>query len=138
MSVGRRNTRDRRPQRAKTVQHASRESGSFRCAECRLEVPLTAPGTSHRNHCPNCLASLHVDRRIPGDRAAGCRGRMVALSLASRPDGEWMLIHRCLRCGELGSNRVAGDDNPRALVRLAVRPLAAASDVVARRVLLRL
>ncbi|MES0834911.1 MULTISPECIES: RNHCP domain-containing protein [Nocardiopsidaceae] len=138
MSVGRRNVRDRRPQRAKTVRHAAGESGSFRCAGCRLEVPLAAPGTSHRNHCPNCLASLHVDRRIPGDRAADCRGRMVALSLSSRPDGEWMLIHRCVRCGELGSNRVAGDDNPRALVRLAVRPLAAASDAVARRVLLRL
>ncbi|MEE2037860.1 RNHCP domain-containing protein [Nocardiopsis sp. CT-R113] len=138
MSVGRRNTRDRRPQRTKTVLHATRESGSFRCAECRLEVSLAAPGTGHRNHCPNCLTSLHVDRRIPGDRAAGCRGRMAVLSLSSRPDGEWMLIHRCTRCGELGSNRVAGDDNPRALVRLAVRPLATASDAVARRVLLHL
>ncbi|MEU5370808.1 RNHCP domain-containing protein, partial [Streptomyces sp. NPDC005951] len=31
---------------------------------------------AHRNHCPSCQVSLHVDGRVPGDRAAGCRGRM--------------------------------------------------------------
>ncbi|MDT0327926.1 RNHCP domain-containing protein [Nocardiopsis lambiniae] len=129
--MGRRNRdrRERRPQRPKTVPHAHGEvggAGSFRCAGCRLEVPAIAPGTSHRNHCPHCLTSLHVDRRIPGDRAADCRGPMVALSLAGRTDGEWRLVHRCSRCGELSVNRIAGDDNARALVRLAVRPLAGA------------
>lgn len=48
---------------------------------------------------------------------------MTAAGLFARPDGEWMLIHRCASCGELSANRVAGDDNARALVRLAVRPL---------------
>ncbi|WP_019608592.1 RNHCP domain-containing protein [Nocardiopsis sp. CNS-639] len=140
MSVGRRNTRvTRRPQRPKTVLHAHGEAGgagSFRCVRCRLEIPARAPGTAHRNHCPHCLTSLHVDLRIPGDRASGCRGAMDALSMAARPDGEWMIVHRCVRCGELGPNRVAGDDNARALVRVAVRPLAAASDAVARRALM--
>ena len=39
-------------------------------------------------------------------------------------DGEWTLIHRCRGCRILHLNRIAGDDNPLALVRLAVGPLA--------------
>lgn len=84
---------------------------------------MDAPGTAHRNHCPSCLVSLHVDRRVPGDRASDCRGRMEALGVSTRPDGEWLLIHQCRSCGELSVNRIAGDDNALALVRLAVRPL---------------
>nr|WP_202512540.1 RNHCP domain-containing protein [Streptomyces sp. SID3343] len=97
---------------------------AFRCVGCRLDVPLSAPGTAHRNHCPHCLTSLHVDRRIPGDRAADCHGRMTVLSMSVRADGEWQLIHQCRSCGELGANRIAGDDNPLALLRVAMRPLA--------------
>ncbi|MBE1534240.1 hypothetical protein H4W34_004073 [Actinomadura algeriensis] len=48
---------------------------------------------------------------------------MEALSVSARPDGEWTIIHRCLSCGELSANRIAGDDNALALVRLALRPL---------------
>ncbi|MFF3002507.1 RNHCP domain-containing protein [Kitasatospora sp. NPDC057940] len=115
----------RRPQRHKDVLHArgGHRAHDFRCAGCHLQVPVDAPGTNHRNHCPNCLASLHVDLRIPGDRAADCRGRMEALSMSARTDGEWMIIHQCRSCGELSANRVAGDDNPLALVRLVLRPL---------------
>ncbi|WP_327241512.1 RNHCP domain-containing protein [Streptomyces sp. NBC_01320] len=115
----------RRPQRHKDVLHnqGGHRGHDFRCADCRLDVSLDAPGTTHRNHCPNCLASLHVDRRVPGDRAADCRGRMEALSMSVRPDGEWMIIHQCLSCGELSANRIAGDDNALALVRLALKPL---------------
>ena len=48
---------------------------SFTCKVCgRLVVPEGA-GSGHRNHCPNCLASLHVDE-APGDRAADCGGIM--------------------------------------------------------------
>ncbi|RGD55557.1 RNHCP domain-containing protein [Kitasatospora xanthocidica] len=117
--------RDRRPQRYKDVLHGQggHRAHAFRCVDCRLDVPLDAPGTAHRNHCPNCLASRHVDGRTPGDRAAGCGGRMTVLSLSVRTDGEWMIIHQCLSCGELSANRIAGDDNALALVRLALKPL---------------
>ncbi|MBW4718080.1 RNHCP domain-containing protein [Saccharothrix obliqua] len=111
---------DRRVQRRK---ERVPRGDAFRCAGCRADVPFHAPGTAHRNHCPQCLTSLHVDRRVPGDRAAGCGGRMEALSLSTRPDGEWLLIHHCLVCGELSANRIAGDDNPLVLLRMAVRPL---------------
>ncbi|MGW5641583.1 RNHCP domain-containing protein [Saccharopolyspora sp. NPDC003752] len=115
----------RRPQRHKDVLHGDggHRAHDFRCVGCRLDVSLVAPGTAHRNHCPHCLASRHVDHRIPGDRAAGCRGRMEALSLTVRADGEWMIIHQCLSCAELSANRIAGDDNALALIRLALRPL---------------
>ncbi|MGV9408579.1 RNHCP domain-containing protein [Nocardia sp. NPDC003693] len=133
-----RRTPTRRPQRHKTVLHRrdGHRDADFRCVGCRLDVPIHAPGTAHRNHCPNCLASLHVDRRIPGDRAASCRGRMEAVSMTARTDGEWLLIHQCLTCGELSVNRAAGDDNALALVRLALRPLA--TTALARRALLAL
>ncbi|MFJ9576909.1 RNHCP domain-containing protein [Streptomyces sp. NPDC101191] len=130
----------RRPQRHKDVLHEQGEdrSRTFRCAGCRLDVPLDAPGTGHRNHCPQCLVSLHVDARMPGDRASACRGRMEPLSLSARADGEWMLIHHCLSCGELSVNRIAGDDNPLPLLRLALRPLRERSTQLAHRVLLTL
>ena len=39
---------------------------SFTCKVCdRLCTPQNA-GSDHRNHCPNCLSSLHVDIE-PGD-----------------------------------------------------------------------
>lgn len=116
----------RRTQRRKDVRHrtGAGTGDAFRCVGCRLGVPVVAPGTAHRNHCPSCLASRHVDGRVPGDRASPCGGRMVAVSLSARPDGEWLLVHQCTACGVLKLNRVAGDDNALALVRLAVRPLA--------------
>ncbi|WP_433608262.1 RNHCP domain-containing protein [Prescottella agglutinans] len=84
---------------------------------------MRAPGTAHRNHCPTCLCSKHVDRERPGDRASSCKGRMDPISISVRDGGEWVIIHRCSACGAMGANRVAGDDNPLALVRIAVRPL---------------
>ena len=97
---------------------------SFRCRHCRLDVPLTAPGTKHRNHCPSCLWSLHVDDDLPGDRAADCAGSMEPVGVSVRDDGEWALVHRCGGCAAVSLNRIAGDDNPLVLMRLAVRPLA--------------
>ncbi|MFG3346172.1 RNHCP domain-containing protein [Streptomyces sp. NPDC048018] len=115
-----------------------RRSGVVRCAGCRLDVSLDAPGTAHRNHCPQCLVSFHVDARVPGDRASACPGRMEALSPSARADGEWMLIHPCPSCGELSAKRIAGDDDPLSLLRLALRPLRGRSTDLAHRVLLTL
>jgi hypothetical protein len=104
---------------------ARREPGAFRCRNCRLDVPTDAPGTAHRNHCPNCLWSRHVDDS-PGDRAAlaWCGSSMQPIAITVRGDGEWVLVHRCLGCDIVHLNRTAGDDNPLLLVRIAVEPLA--------------
>lgn len=96
---------------------------SFTCKACGHLVTPEEAGTQHRNHCPNCLSSLHVDNE-PGDRAADCGGVMEPISVWVRNNGEWAIIHRCKRCGTLSSNRVAADDSPLKLMSIALRPLA--------------
>ena len=96
--------------------------GFFECVRCRTPVPLAAAGTEHRNHCPRCLWSLHVDH-LPGDRSSCCGGAMEPISVWVKSK-EWVIIHRCVECGTLHGNRVAGDDNEALLLSLAVKPLA--------------
>ncbi|NYE71485.1 RNHCP domain-containing protein [Microlunatus parietis] len=96
---------------------------SFRCAHCAVEVSLDAPGTTHRNHCPACLWSRHLDRNVPGDRDADCSGGMEPIAVTVRGEGRWVLIHRCTQCGRLRLNKTAGDDNVLQLMRLAALPL---------------
>lgn len=94
---------------------------AFTCLHCGAAVP---PQTgSCRNHCPECLWSLHVDQN-PGDRAADCGGLMepVAVELSGKKGR--VLVHRCRSCGEVRRNRAAPDDSFAAL--LAVIELAAA------------
>lgn len=95
---------------------------SFTCKVCtRLVTPENA-GSTHRNHCQNCLTSLHLDNE-PGDRESDCGGIMDAIGVWVRKNGEWAIIHRCRRCGKLSSNRVAADDNPMKLMSIALKPL---------------
>lgn len=96
---------------------------SFVCKVCGAPIAPEGAGTKHRNHCPNCLSSLHVDNR-PGDRASLCGGVMEPVSVWVRKNGEWAIIHRCRLCGTLSSNRIAADDNPALLMSIAVKPLA--------------
>lgn len=101
--------------------HACKES--FTCKSCGREVVPTCAGTNHRNHCPNCLCSQHLDIE-PGDRAADCGGLMEPVAVWVRKNGEWAIIHRCRICGALSSNRIAADDNPMKLMSLAMKPIA--------------
>ncbi len=108
---------------AKNERNRDTVEPAFRCIRCDLTVSADAPGTDHRNHCPTCLWSRHLDMR-PGDRAAACGGGMEPIAVAARRGGEWGLIHRCKECGAVRVNRIAGDDNAALLVSLAARPLA--------------
>ena len=95
---------------------------TFTCKVCgRLVTPNNA-GTEHRNHCPNCLSSLHRDIE-PGDRASDCGGIMQPIAVWVRQNGEWAIIHRCRRCGALSSDRIAADDIPIYLMSIALKPL---------------
>ena len=96
---------------------------SFPCRVCRELVLPEGAGTQHRNHCPRCLSSVHVDIE-PGDRASLCQGIMEPIGVWVRKNGEWALIHRCRLCGALSANRIAADDNPALLMSIAVKPLA--------------
>ena len=96
---------------------------SFVCAFCGKTVSPEGAGTRHRNHCPHCLSSLHLDE-IPGDPSVRCGGIMEPVAVWVRKDGEWALIHRCRTCGTLRSNRTAADDNSALLLSIAAKPLA--------------
>ena len=95
---------------------------TFTCKRCGRPVFPQGAGSGHRNHCPNCLTSLHVDDE-PGDRASACGGIMEPVGVWVRKNGEWAVIHRCKRCGKLSSNRTAADDNPMKLMSIALKPL---------------
>ena len=55
---------------------------SFTCKICGWPVVSAGAGSNHRNHCPNCLHSIHLDNE-PGDRESRCHGRM-------EPIGVWV------------------------------------------------
>ena len=102
--------------------HPCREN--FLCRVCGREVVPEGAGSDHRNHCPNCLTSLHVDNR-PGDRASDCGGYMDPVAVWVKKNGEWAIIHRCRQCGKMSANRIAADDNPMKLMAIALKPLTA-------------
>lgn len=91
--------------------------GSFVCVHCGAGIPEQAPGTGQRNHCPNCLWSIHADIK-PGDRSSLCRAPMEPIALWVAERGEIRIIHRCSGCGVLKPNRIAGDDNAQSLERI--------------------
>lgn len=94
----------------------------FVCKVCGRQVFPENSGSDHRNHCPKCLTSLHVDI-TPGDREATCGGIMEPIAVWVRKGNEWAIVHRCKRCGKLNSNRVLADDNPIKLMSIALKPL---------------
>lgn len=69
---------------------------SFTCKVCGRPVVSAGSGSNHRNHCPNCLSSLHLDIE-PGDRESDCGGIMEPVGVWVRNKGEWAIIHRCKR-----------------------------------------
>ncbi|MCL2204355.1 MAG: RNHCP domain-containing protein [Defluviitaleaceae bacterium] len=94
----------------------------FKCKVCNHDIMPEGAGTGHRNHCPHCLSSKHLDME-PGDRKADCGGTMEAIGVWVRKGGEWAVIHRCKICGHISSNRIAADDNPLKLMSMALKPL---------------
>ena len=118
----RKHTRLTRPPRTEADQ-------AFKCGHCRQFIGAPLTGGRHRNHCPNCLYSRHVDDRRPGDRRSDCHALMAPVGVLARRNGEQVILHRCLGCGKEAPNRVAADDNPMALLRLPpVAPPAMAAD----------
>lgn len=111
------------------------ENRGFICRQCGAQVRALSNG-SYRNHCPVCLASVHVDVR-PGDRASDCGGLMRAVGLAYRRKKGWQIVHRCTRCGFQGANRIADDsvqpDDVRAVAKLSGLETAAPMPISGRR-----
>jgi len=105
------------------------KKGGFRCCNCGQWVPFTEfMGTEHRNHCPFCLWSKHVDLEKPGDRKSKCQAGMKPIGLTFKHEGvdkygrlrqgELMLIHECTGCGKISINRIAADDNEEMILKV--------------------
>lgn len=76
----------------------------FICLNCGREVlPLSK---TSRNHCPYCLYSLHVDNN-PGDRKNKCGGLMEPIGVEVGGKKGFVIIHRCMKCGEIKRNKAA-------------------------------
>ena len=75
----------------------TKNDSGFICKNCGFEVqPL---GYSSRNHCPNCLHSLHVDVN-PGDRANECGGIMEPITAEVDSKKGYIIVHKCKKCGK--------------------------------------
>lgn len=110
---------------------------SFTCINCGFRILNRALGTKHRNHCPHCLHSRHLDVR-PGDRQAACGQAMPPIGLAFKDEGgkkvgELCLVHYCPRCHIVSKNRLAGDDEADLVLDIYHRSLttAVSSDLLA-------
>ncbi len=97
-------------------------SAGFRCRHCGGIVGPVLYGGHHRNHCPYCLYSTHVDSGRMGDRSSECGGLMEPIGAFTRPKGEHVIVHRCLMCGFERYNRIAGDDDFEKVLALPVVP----------------
>ncbi|MCL4374300.1 RNHCP domain-containing protein [Patescibacteria group bacterium] len=102
----------------------------FICGRCRATVgdaDRFLTGTRHRDHCPHCLWSKHLDR-IPGDRNAHCGGLMQPIGITFKteggePVGEPMVVYQCLDCGVVHKNRIAADDDNASIISVYCRSL---------------
>jgi RNHCP domain-containing protein len=95
--------------RRKPRYHAAEEV--FKCRHCHRFVCPPASGGQHRNHCPYCLYSRHVDDRKPGDRMSTCGCSMEPIAHFQRPNGEYVIVHHCHGCDFERFNRIAADDD---------------------------
>lgn len=108
-------------------------NAEFTCKQCGayVSVQKTISGVLNRNHCPYCLCSRHVDLFSAGDRLCACKAIMVPVGLtlkksrdkyAHTHQGELMLVHRCLGCGDVSINRIAADDDLQKLLAVLECP----------------
>ena len=89
---------------------------SFRCDVCGYQVePLFY---TSRDHCPNCLCSLHVDIN-PGDRKELCHGILRPIGIEKYKKG-YKIIYKCDKCNKIRKNVTAKDDNMDLIIELSV------------------
>ncbi|PIQ79255.1 RNHCP domain-containing protein [Candidatus Peregrinibacteria bacterium CG11_big_fil_rev_8_21_14_0_20_41_10] len=89
----------------------------FTCQKCGTLNPI--PPRKIRNHCLNCLYSLHLDLNIPGDRASNCKGLMAPMRTYQNTQKGWMIEHQCLSCDKTTPNIALDDDNWDRIIELA-------------------
>jgi hypothetical protein len=90
-----------------------RKKEDFICENCGQKIT----GSGYTNHCPNCLYSKHVDLNIPGDRANSCGGLMQPVKIEKKGEN-YIIHHRCLKCGEKKKNKSSDNDNFDEIIRI--------------------
>lgn len=89
----------------------------FTCFNCQTKVkPL---GYTARDHCPNCLYSLHLDIN-PGDRKSTCKGILKPVGIEKSKKDNYKILYKCEKCGYLTKNKAAIDDNINEIINLSV------------------
>lgn len=82
---------------------------SFLCRQCGTEN--SDMNASPRNHCFQCLHSIHVDQDVPGDRASICGGIMKPMAVDQDGKKGLIIVHQCLKCQKFQRNKAAVDDD---------------------------
>ena len=110
-------------------QHPKRLTGDITCANCGKVFDLSLKGSKHRDHCPHCLCSLHVDTK-PGVRKAWCgtgeygssdfKSSILRPIARSSPQLPTYIKYQCEKCGKEKINIQAFDDNQELLDQLPV------------------
>lgn len=88
---------------------------SFVCINCGASVP--AHPTSSRDHCNQCLFSVHVDIN-PGDRMNSCKEILEPIGIEVKK-GKQRIVYKCQSCKDRVMNIVADDDDKETLVELS-------------------
>ncbi len=86
----------------------TKNDAGFVCVNCGKAVSTL--NYSSRDHCPNCLCSLHVDV-LPGDRQNSCGGMLVPIDVTQNAKKGYIITYKCLKCGQTHNNKAAADDN---------------------------
>jgi hypothetical protein len=89
----------------------------FTCEKCGKKVV----GTGYTNHCPSCLWSKHVDKN-PGDRLEACGGMMEPVK-GEKEGKEYVITHKCARCGFERRNKLDAADDFDAFVAIAKKAI---------------
>jgi len=87
----------------------------FTCKLCGADVPPL--GYTSRNHCRECLCSLHLDEN-PGDRQSKCEGVLRPTGIVQGKK-HLQIIHKCEKCGAVKKNITAEDDDYDLIVKLS-------------------
>src|ERR1700733_4233953 len=90
-----------------------RTKEDFVCQKCGFSVE----GNGYTNHCAECLWSKHVDV-FPGDRAETCGGMMEPIAVLKKGD-EYIITHKCVKCGAEKKNKAVREDNFQMLVQIS-------------------
>ena len=87
----------------------------FTCINCGNKVSKL--NTTARDHCNNCLYSIHVDIN-PGDRLNPCKGLLEPIGIEKFKD-TYKIIYKCKKCGITHKNIMAIDDNMDKIIELS-------------------